>query len=78
MIHCAEWYTVAYNPLQVLDLDGAWSQHLWPHDHKTDLQLPQCDNDDNHSETSHSLSWIWLIPKVDGSGFSTEELDDSE
>lgn len=75
---CAERYSAAYSALQVLDPGGAWSQRLQPLDHKTDLRAPRRDSEDNPSETSRSLSWIWLVPKADGSGFSEEELDDSK
>lgn len=75
---CAERYTAAFDALKVLDPGGAWSQRLQPLDHKTDLRAPRRDDEDNPSETSRILSWIWLVPKADGSGFSEEELDDSK
>ena len=64
--HAAEKYRSAWRALSILDPDGSWSTRLKDLK-KEDISGPGKEPNDTSTTNSHyQLSWIWLVPRVDG------------
>jgi hypothetical protein len=76
-MRCAERYSAAFKALSTLEPNGDWTHRFKFLDHKRDLRSPRRDDDDP-SESKRELSWIWLVPRDDGTATSSAEINDSK
>jgi hypothetical protein len=74
-LRCARCYTAAFNALIVLDPGGEWSNRLQHLDHSKDIRGPRWEEDDP-TEGTRELSWIWLAPQPSGCPTEVESPDE--